>query len=187
MINPLNNPIARRYLVVNSFDGILTVLGIIFAGFFAGITEARYIILPSIGSIIALFVSGIWSAYSAESSEAVYRTKEIKRHLLADEMSDAVLKRRRGEVMTVAFVNGLSPAVSAAIVLLPFLASAAGLLSFDAAYYISFAVAASLLFALGAFTGYVAHESMIKKGLVMIVAAIAIAGVFYLLAAFSLL
>lgn len=174
--------IIRRYIVVNSFDGVLSALGIIFAEFFAGISDPRVVILPGIGAVIALFVSGSWSAYAAELSEVTYRIKGLEKHLLRKLKATRISKEKRKRVTLVAFANGLSPALSALLVLSPFFVCSAGALPMEVAYYSSMALSGVLLFALGAFTGYVARESVLKKGLLMLTAAGFIALVFYGLA-----
>ena len=72
------NEIIRRYIVINSFDGALTILGIILAEFFAGVKDPRLVILPSVGAAIAMCVSGMWGAYAAESSEVAKKERSLK-------------------------------------------------------------------------------------------------------------
>ena len=55
-----SHEIVRRYVVSNSFDGALTMLGIIIANFFAGTMDPHLIVLPGVGAAIALGISGVW-------------------------------------------------------------------------------------------------------------------------------
>ena len=68
--------IARRYFINNFYDGALTVLGIIL-GFFVIILDdplnatisSTYLILPSIGTAISMFISGLSGSYLSEKAE----------------------------------------------------------------------------------------------------------------------
>ncbi len=183
----VGDEIVRRYLVVNSFDGVLTALGIIFAEFFAGISDPRLVLLPGMGTAIALFISGSWSAYAAEKSEAAQRVKDLEKHLLRKLDSGRIARESGRRVLLVSLVNGLAPAVSALLVLSPFFLAAGGLVALETAYYSSMAFSALLLFLLGAFTGYVAEEGVLKRGVMMLAAAGVIGLVFYLLAGAGML
>ena len=66
--------IARRYLAMNAFDGILPVLGIIMGGFVSlnfrsGIVVFETSILAVFATSFAMLVSGITSSYLTESAE----------------------------------------------------------------------------------------------------------------------
>ncbi len=183
----LRDEIVRRYVVVNSFDGVLTALGIIFAEFFAGIADPRLVILPGMGTAIALFISGSWSAYAAERSEMAQKVKDLEKHLLRKIESGRIIRENRRKVLLVSLVNGLAPAVSAMLVLSPFFMVAGGLISLELAYYTSMALSALLLFLLGAFTGYMAEERVVERGLLMLAAALVIGVVFYALAGAGML
>ena len=73
--------IARRYFALNSFDGILTTLGIIAANFFAGITSEIIVITACLGAAIAVTVSGFYGAFITESSE---REGKLKQKIIKD-------------------------------------------------------------------------------------------------------
>jgi len=73
-----NEEIARRYFVMNSFDGALTILGIIIAVYLSGQNNPGVIITSSLGASIAMAVSGIWGAYSIEKAERQRVLKELE-------------------------------------------------------------------------------------------------------------
>lgn len=67
--------IARRYFVVNFFDGNLTVLGILL-GFFTGLLTGKeesipaiLVILTGFGTSISMFISGLSGSYFSERAE----------------------------------------------------------------------------------------------------------------------
>ena len=61
--------IGRRVFANNSFDGILTIMGILLGSFYANITDASIIIKTGLGASIAMGVSGAWGAYYTEEAE----------------------------------------------------------------------------------------------------------------------
>lgn len=58
--------IARRYFVMNAFDGALTILGVIVGAFMAREADPRVIIGAGVGASLAMGISGAWGAYMAE-------------------------------------------------------------------------------------------------------------------------
>ena len=67
--------ISRRYFIMNSFDGILTMLGVLLGSYFVGAEDVNLIIGAGIGASIAVGISGLWGAFLTESAE---RKKEIR-------------------------------------------------------------------------------------------------------------
>ena len=59
---------AKCYFVLNSFDGILTALGIISGNFLAGVTDPRILIVAGLGASIVMGVSGGFGAYLTENA-----------------------------------------------------------------------------------------------------------------------
>ena len=62
----VEHEIVRRYIIINTFDGALTILGIVLAVIMSGIRDPQLVIIPSIGASVAMAVSGIWGSYAAE-------------------------------------------------------------------------------------------------------------------------
>lgn len=181
------NEIIRRYVTINSFDGALTIFGIILANFVAGIQNPLLIILPGIGAIIALGVSGVWSAYAAESAEIKKSLNELEKHLLRE--LDGTRRHRNAQRTTflVALVNGLSPFMAALSIMVPFFLAYFNILEITQAYYVSFILVALLLFLLGIFLGKIANENVIKNGFKMLLAGVAISIIFYIMSLFGVL
>ena len=179
--------IIRRYIIVNSFDGALTILGIILVSFVAHVRDPRFVILPGVGAAIALFISGIFGAYVAERAEAKKSIKELETHLLRKVDRTLITKRGRENVFIVALINGLSPMIVAFFILLPFFFFSGEVININAAYYVAFLIAASILFLLGIFTGRIAKENVIKHGMIMLLAGIIIGAIFYALSLLGLL
>lgn len=81
--------IARRYAVNNFYDGMLTILGILL-GFFMFIVynpeitsiESILVILPSLGTSISMFMSGISGSYLSEKAEQKKKKRELDKAMV---------------------------------------------------------------------------------------------------------
>jgi len=172
---------------MNSFDGALTMLGIILANFFAGTTNAQLIILPSIGAAIALCISGVWGAYIAELAELKRSMKKLEQHMLRKLDNTHLMKKEKVMAYTIAIVNGLVPLFIASILITPFFFVKTGVLTTMRAYYWSFGAVMIALFSLGVFAGKTSKENIYKHGTKMLLAGVVIGVIFYLLTLFGLI
>jgi len=175
------NEIVRRYIVMNSFDGALTMLGIILANFFAGTTNAQLIILPSVGAAIALCISGVWGAYTAELAELKHSMKKLEQHMLRKLDNTNLMKKEKVMAYTIAIVNGLVPLFVAFILITPFFFVKTGVLTTMQAYYWSLGAVMIALFGFGMFAGRTAKENLYLHGAKMLLAGVVISVIFYLL------
>lgn len=183
----VEHEIVRRYMIINSFDGALTILGIIAAVFMGGIREPKLIILPTLGASIAMCVSGIWGSYAAERAEIRKKIRHLEAHLLKD-LTDTEFSRKREQMaLVIGLVDGLIPLILAIITILPFFFVNPGILSMATAYFISLSLIGLTLFGLGMFAGKIAHESMLKQGSVMLFAGIITGAIFVILAFFGII
>ena len=163
--------IARRYFAMNSFDGVLTILGILIGSYFGGIRQANIIISAGLGASIALMVSGLWGTYLTEQAERTKSLKELEGSILIKLGKTDIGKASRFATRIVALINGLSPFIGGIIVLTPFFFSKF-FNNIENAYYASGCIAFAILFLLGSFLGKISKESLIKTGLKMILAGI---------------
>jgi predicted membrane protein (TIGR00267 family) len=179
--------IARRYFIMNSFDGALTILGIVIAVYISGKHESGLIIISSLGAAVAMAISGIWGAYSIERAERLRVLKELERHLMADLEETEIEKKVNSTTILVALVDGLSPMLATLLIISPFIASQLGLAGAESAFYYSIAIVVIMLFLLGALVGHVAKEDRAKSGAKMVFAGISVAVVVLLLDLLKLL
>jgi len=170
-----NEEIARRYFVMNSFDGALTILGIIIAVYLSGQNNPGVIITSSLGASIAMAVSGIWGAYSIEKAERQRVLKELEKHLMTDLEETEIEKKVNTTTILVALVDGLSPLLVTLIAISPFIASHLGIIGSEGAFYCSLGVIVIVLFFLGTIIGRVAKEDRLKSGINMLFAGISVA------------
>lgn len=173
--------IGRRYFVVNSFDGVLTVLGIVMGSLISSVTEPQIVLSAGIGASIALGISGVSSAYLSERAEKKKDIKELEQKMLSEVKGE----RRTDELMVkpikVSIINGLSPFITGIICLLPFVLSLGGFLTTSHAYYASIGTSLSLLIFLGYFLGTVSKGQRMISAVKMFLVGIATIIVLYLL------
>lgn len=111
--------IARRYLVTNGFDGALTMLGMMTGFYTSNMTDLSVAINACLGAAIALFISGVSSAYLSEKAERELELKELEQALVDDLKDSDYGHASRLLPMIVALVNGLSPLILSLVILLP--------------------------------------------------------------------
>lgn len=173
--------VARRYFVVNTFDGALTILGIVIAIYFSGNKNESIVITSSLGAAVAIAVSGIWGAYAIERAERLRSLRELERHLMRD-LDETELERRANIVtIMVAMVDGLSPLLTSLVIITPFFASKAGLMTTENAFLSSFILVVATLFLLGAVVGKIAKENIISGGVKMAFAGLIVGILAYIL------
>lgn len=172
-----SNDIARRYFVMNSFDVLLTILGIIIAFFIAGIAESRLIIISCLGSGIAISVSGFWGAYLTESAERNLEVKNLEKHLLRKLKGTTITDRGKRAILLVGLVNSLLPLMVMLVLLTPFLLP----INIMASYNASFIIAFTILLLLGVFISKVSKERLIFSVLKILSAGLIVTLIIYLL------
>ncbi len=171
--------IARRYFVMNAFDGALTMLGILVGAYLSGSEDTRIIISAGIGASIAMGVSGFTGAYMTERAERMRELRELEDAMLLDLNGTMHGKAGRFASVFTAFVDGISPAVAAFIIISPFTLITQGVLDFGGAYAASMVVTLLMLFGLGAYLAKISNESMLRNGLMMILVGMITAAVIY--------
>ena len=162
--------IGRRYFAMNSFDGILTILGVLIGSYIAGIMDPKIIITTGVGASIAMGISGTWGTYLTEEAERKKKLKELGRHTLRSLRKTKIGRAERAATLIVAFIDGIAPFLAALIVISPFFFTFA--LSMINAYYIAIAIAFVLLMLLGGFLGHISKESIVLNALKMIIAGV---------------
>jgi predicted membrane protein (TIGR00267 family) len=164
--------IGRRYLAMNAFDGILTMIGVLMGGYIAGIHEARTVLYTAFATCLAMGISGLSGAYMTESAERKHDLQSLETAMLRDLGETEQARAGRFAVIVVSLIDGLSPLIAGMTVVAPFFfASLAG--SIQTLYIISLVIALCLLFVLGAFLASVAKENMLRSGVRMVIAGLA--------------
>jgi len=162
--------VARRYFVMNAFDGCLTMLGIIVGAHAVGNTDSRIIVSTGLGATFAMGISGAWGTYMAEKAERTRYLKDLEDAMHADLKGSMLYRALRIASIWASLVDGLSPAIAAMISLSPVLLSQYGLLPLQAMIPAAVILNIVTLFGLGIFLGRVARENMIMHGCMMVLA-----------------
>ncbi|MEJ6591813.1 MAG: hypothetical protein QNL99_07535 [SAR86 cluster bacterium] len=177
--------IARRYFVVNGFDGALTMLGII-VGFYhsnpgpPNAAALTIIVSACLGAAIALGASGLSSAYISESAEQKSELQELEAAMVDDlDGSSHGLAARWGPWL-VALVNGLAPLLISLFILLPLLLPEAFSLLRANVLETAIVLGLGAIFLLGVFLGRISGHFWLFSGLRTLVIAIATSGVIIL-------
>jgi len=159
--------IARRYFVMNAFDGALTILGVIIGAFVGGAVEPKVIISAGVGASLAMGLSGGIGAYVAERAERGRALKELEAHMFTDLQNTVIGKASRAAAYWVAFVDGISPAVAAVIPLFPVIFAQLRLIPVGTAMLAAVVLNLATLFALGVFLGRMSKENIWLHGMIM--------------------
>ncbi len=175
----LKDEIARRYFVMNSFDGALTILGVMIALWLTDVTEAKLIIVSCLGAGIAMLVSGVYGAYAAEKAERNRELKELEKHMMTDLDETRIGEKFEQLSVLIALVDGLSPLLVSLILIVPFILSQFNFISLDYAFAVSFLLVAVILFFLGTFVGKISGENSLKSGAKMVSAGIVVSIIFF--------
>lgn len=155
---------SRRYAVMNAFDGIVTVLGIVLGATMLGEAGARDVIAAGVGALVAMGISGATGTYMAERAEQERRIREIEEAMLT-RLEDSVIAmaRRRAAIISAA-IDALSSILAGLVPLLPYFAAALGVLTLELSFQLSIALSLGFLFALGIFLGKISRKSLIFSG-----------------------
>ncbi len=172
--------IARRLFVMNAFDGILTIMGVVIGAHFSGLTNPDIVIKAGVGGSIALGISGISSAYLAERAERRRDLKKLETAMLIDLKKSQFARASEFAIVVVALVNGISPAIGA-ILVLPYLFVPR--IDIEAAFMASLGLGLGCLFVLGLFLARISHERMVVSGMRMILVGLLTIGIVSLVSA----
>jgi predicted membrane protein (TIGR00267 family) len=160
----LEDPIARRYFVMNFFDGIMTAFGIVVGGA-AAIGSAPALIKAGIGASLAIMVSGFFGAYMVEKTERRLELKELEKHIMKSLKGTALDEKAKRKTLELALIDAISPFLGAVIPILPFFATVMGLISYESAILASLLISLLLLIFLGGYLGKLLKENPWKNAL----------------------
>lgn len=164
--------IARRYFVMNAFDGVLTIIGMLMGNMAAGVTNPNIVITTGLSTSIAMGISGLWGSYLTESAERKHDLDELSSSTLTDLNNSRIGRASRYAAVTVSIVDGISPLLAALLVLIPFFIH--GIFpNIQVVYYTTLGVALVTLFALGVFLGNISKENLIISGIKTTIAGVA--------------
>ena len=157
--------IARRYFIVNGFDGALTMLGLLVGFYLSEDVRLPVVINACLGVAIALGMSGVSSAYISEAAEKQRELKDLEKAMVTDLSDSAHGQAARLLPLFIAFVNGMTPLAISLVILLP-LWLAPSLEPFSTLPLESaFVMALIIIFLLGVYLGQVSQTFWLWAGL----------------------
>lgn len=163
--------IARRLFVMNAFDGALTIMGVVIGAHLSGVNDAHIVITAGIAGSLAMGISGISGAYLAERAERKRDLKKLEMAMLKNLGDTHYARATEFASIIVAVVDGLSPALSAAILVMPYFFVPE--ISMQWAFYASLILGLAVLFTLGIFLAKISDERPVISGIQMILLGIA--------------
>ncbi|HPT18587.1 MAG TPA: VIT1/CCC1 transporter family protein [Methanothrix sp.] len=162
--------IARRLFVMNAFDGTLTIMGVVIGAHFSGVADPHVVITAGIAGSLAMGISGISGAYLAERAERKRDLKKLETAMLKNLDDTHYARATEFASVVVAMVDGISPALSAAILVVPYFFAAE--IGIQAAFYASLLLGLAVLFTLGIFLARISNERPVFSGIQMILVGI---------------
>ncbi len=162
------NKIARRYFVMNSFDGIVTVLGVITGSLFSGVIDPSIILGIGVSTALAMGISGMSGTLIAEKTERDIELKRLEESMLSDLSDTLYAEAYRFSIFYVSIVNAMSPMLSSLFTLSPLIFSIFKIISDIEGIYLSIGTALAYLFVVGISMGMLAEKNIIMEGLKMV-------------------
>ena len=156
--------IARRYFVVNGFDGALTMIGLLVGFAASDSSELKVVINVCLGAAIALGVSGVSSAYISEAAEKQRELRALEKAMLADLGESAYGRGTRLVPLVIALVNGSAPLVMSLAIIAPLWAAQASLRLPLAPLHAALAVGLVVIFLLGVYLGRISGTFWLWAG-----------------------
>ncbi|NCF18197.1 MAG: hypothetical protein GWP63_08140 [Haliea sp.] len=163
--------IIRRYLVVNGFDGALTMLGLIIGFLVSSSPDLEVIINACVAAAIALGMSGISSAWVSEVAERKRELRELEEAMIADLRRSAHGQAARWVPFLVALVNGGAPLLISLLIITPLWLAQSGVPLPAPPLHLAISIAATVIFVLGVLLGRIADVSWVRSGLRTVVIA----------------
>ena len=173
--------IARRYFVVNGFDGALTMLGLTTGFQVGGGAELGIVIAACVGAAVALGISGLTSAYLSEAAERRRSLADLEGAMVTDLSDTAYGAAARIVPLFVAAVNGAAPVCVSLLIISPLWLARAGVALPVAPLLASIAVAFLCIFGLGVFLGRVGGTSWWWSGIKTLLIGLATVGIILLI------
>lgn len=159
--------IIRRSFVNNSFDGALTMMGVLLGSYITGIDSYAQVLKLGFATAIAIGISGFTGAMFAEQAERSRQIKDMERTLHRDLDNTEFKKAHDSASMLTALVDGFSPIITSVLILTPFFIT---LTNIETSYQISMIIALMVFFTIGMFLGKIGKDSVLLTGLKLVAA-----------------
>lgn len=154
--------LSRRYFVIGTFDGALTVLALLVGAYVGSAGEASGEIIFAAGFAmgIGLGISSFFGAYESERIERRIELEELERQMLTKMKGTIHEEAVNFAILWSSFIHGVSPLLASWIPIIPFL-----FLDVHTAMIASIIISFLILFVTGMYLGRVAEKNMFVYGL----------------------
>ncbi|WP_456380839.1 VIT1/CCC1 transporter family protein [Thiolapillus sp.] len=173
--------IMRRYFVVNGYDGALTMLGLMMGFHVSDRVDLAVVITSCLAAALALGMSGLSSAYISEAAEQRRALAQLEKAMVSSLDESHHARAATWVPWLVALVNGLSPLLTALIIMMPLWLAHGGMTLMFGPLPTAMAVALAVLFLFGVFLGRVGGTFWLWSGLQSLMVALVTMGLIYLL------
>ena len=160
--------ITRRAFINNAFDGALTLLGILMGNMILGEIRPKTVISTGFSTCLAMGMSGSFGRYFSERAERKRALRQIENDLFTDLAGSLIERESKKKVILISLVDGLSPALAAAIPLIPFFLAQAMIIPVSTSITSSFILEFLVLFFLGVFLGKISGEKIFLHGIMVV-------------------
>ncbi len=154
----------RRYLVMNAFDGAVTVWGLVVGIHLLSGGDPAQVVGAGVGASLAMGISGASGTYMAEMAEQERKIRELEDAMLTKIEKSEVGRAHRQAAVIAAAVDSLSSMLAGLLVLSPYAAALLNVVSEATAFTLSLAITFAMLFILGTFLGRVAGRNLVFSG-----------------------
>jgi len=184
-VYPDTPAIARRMFATNSFDGLLSALGVSVGGFSPDV-KPEFLALGIIGGSLSMGVlSGVVGVYLSERAERVREVRELEKKVAKSLRNSVYWKAANVIPIYIALWSGVGIIFFPLLVAAPYLAAASGIISMTRAFYASIGVALTLMALIGVYLARISGSSQLMGAVKGV--AIGVAGILVVSAAKSLL
>ena len=176
LAKPEVQSLSRRYFIANSFDGVLTSLGVTIGAYHGGVTEGLTIVGIGSGAAVGLGTSGIWSVWEIERAETGRERHELEATMLTSLEGTRYDRELRSEQLVLALAAAAGPVLSIFVTLLPFLLEGTVLTMLQAVLG-SVGLGMVWLGTIGAYMGYISRQRWYVSAIRMALAALVVAAI----------
>lgn len=162
------NKIARRYFIMNSFDGIVTVLGVLTGSLFSGVIEPSIILGIGVSTALAMGISGMSGTLIAEKTERDLELRRLEESMLSDLSNSLYAEAQRFTILYVSIVDAVSPLLASLFTLSPLVLSLLDIISDLDGIYLAIGTALAYLFVMGLSMGILTKKNILVEGLKMV-------------------
>lgn len=176
----IRDEIVRRYFVINSFEGILTVFALILAFYFSH-PEVKLMLISCLSALVSMAIAGFSIAIQTEYAERKRELKEVEKHMLKSLKGSILDKRKKMAILLAGITEGFSPVLFGLICLSPFFICLLNLLDFKTAFLISFSLICLSLIWLGYELGKIIGETPLKYSFFLLASGLSVGFICFLI------